>query len=136
MLFVKNLPLRELFVHEPMKYPDLRKIWLILVESSRIEVFLFSAIYVTSFFIWLWSIYKSFTESSKNSTFILKNLPNIQHSTWYSTRYSTRYSTWGEVTRPWSINFTIRLWLNFGHRLLVFALTTNFESGPRFANIW
>ena len=64
-------------------------------------------------------------------TFILKDSPNIQ----YSTRYWTRYSTSGRVTQPQFINFTIRLRLNLGHPLLVFALTTNLESGPRFANI-
>ena len=41
----------------------------------------------------------------------------------------------GRVTRPWSINFTIWLWLNLGHRLLVFASTTNLESEPSFADI-
>ena len=62
-----------------------------------------------------------------NLTFIFKNSPNI--------RYSTRYSTRGRVTRPRSINFTIRLWLYLGLRLLLFASTTNLESGPRFADI-
>ena len=67
------------------------------------------------------------TESSKNLTFILKNSPNIL--------YSTQYLTRGWVTRPWSINFTFRLRLDLDHRLLVFSLTTNLESGPRFADI-
>ena len=49
--------------------------------------------------------------------------------------YSTRYSTRGRVTRPRSINFTIRLRLDSCHQLLVFALTMNLESGPRFADI-
>ena len=60
--------------------------------------------------------------------FILKNLPNIQNS--------TRYLTQGRVTRPRSINFTIRIGLDLGHRLLESASTTNLESGPRFADIW
>ena len=51
------------------------------------------------------------------------------------TRYSTQYLTRARVTRPQSINFTIRLGLNLGHRLLVFASTTNLKSRPRFANI-
>ena len=46
------------------------------------------------------------------------------------------YSTRGWVTRTRSINFIIRLRLDLGLRLLVFALTTNLESRPRFANIW
>ena len=71
-------------------------------------------------------------DSSKNSTFILKNSPNIRYSSWYSTRYSTQR----RVTWPRSNNFTIRLWLDLSHQLLVFALTTNLESGPRFADIW
>ena len=70
-------------------------------------------------------------ESRKNSTFILKNSHNIRYSTHNSTRYSTR----GRVTQPQSINFTIRLRLDLGHRLLVFPLTMNLESGPRFADI-
>ena len=64
--------------------------------------------------------------------FILKTSPNIR----YSTRYLTRYLTRGQVTRPQSINFTIRLQLDLGHWLLVFALTTNLESGPRFFDMW
>ena len=59
-----------------------------------------------------------------------------RYSTQYSTRYSTRYSTQGQVTRPQSINFTNPLLLNLGHRLLIFATTTNLESGPRFIQIW
>ena len=47
----------------------------------------------------------------------------------------TLYSTRGRVTRPRSINYATWLRLNLGHRLLVFALTTNLESGPRFADI-
>ena len=35
--------------------------------------------------------------------------------------YSTWYSTRGRVTRPQSTNFTIRLRLDLGHRLLVIA---------------
>ena len=63
-------------------------------------------------------------DSSKNSTFVLKKA-----------RLITQYSTWGWVTRPRSINFTFWLQLNLGHRLLVFASTTNLELGPRFADI-
>ena len=48
------------------------------------------------------------------------------------TRYSTQYLTRARVTRPQSINFTIRLGLNLGHRLLVFASTTNLKSGHRY----
>ena len=59
--------------------------------------------------------------------FILEKSANIQ--------YLTRYLTWGQVTRPQSITFTIGLQLNLGHRHLVFASTTNFKSGPRFAKI-
>ena len=69
-------------------------------------------------------------ESSKNSTFILKNSPNIRYLSWYLTRYLTR----GRVTRPQSSNFIIRLGLDLGHQLLVFASPTNLESGPRFAD--
>ena len=53
-------------------------------------------------------------------TFMLKNSPNI----WYSTRYSTRYLTRSRVNWPWSNNFTIRLRLDLGHQLLVFASMT------------
>ena len=38
------------------------------------------------------------------------------------------YESW--ATRPRSINFTIRLRLNLGHRLLLFTSTMNLESGP------
>ena len=62
--------------------------------------------------------------TGKNSTFILKKLANIQ------------YLTWGRVTWPRSIKFTIRLRLDLGHGHLVFASTTNLESRPRFAKIW
>ena len=48
----------------------------------------------------------------------------------------TLYSTRGQETLPQFINFTIRLRLDLGHRLLIFALTTNLESGPRLADIW
>ena len=59
----------------------------------------------------------------------------MQYLTQYSTWYSTRYLTRGRVTRPRSINFTIRLKLDLGNQLLVVASTTNLESGPRFADI-
>ena len=49
-------------------------------------------------------------ESSKNLTFILKHSPTIQ------------YSTRGRVTQPPSINFTIRLRLDLGHRLCCVGL--------------
>ena len=54
-----------------------------------------------------------------------------------STRYSVAIKIW-RITRPrFAIrNFTILLRLDLGHRLLVFALTTNLESGPRLADIW
>ena len=79
-------------------------------------------------------------ESSKNLTFILKNSPNIQYLTWYL----TQYSTWGQVTWPWSINFTIGLRLDLGHQILVFVLTTNLEKisilssrlSPLFSPFW
>ena len=77
-----------------------------------------------------------FSDSSKNSTFILKNSPNIRYSSRYLTRYSTRYSTRGRVTQPQSNNFTIQLQLDLGHQLLVFASTTNLESGPGLADTW
>ena len=51
-------------------------------------------------------------------------------------QYLTRYSTRGQVTRPRSIKFSIRLWLDLGHGHLVFASTTNLESGPCFAKIF
>ena len=75
-------------------------------------------------------------DSSKNSTLVLKNSPNIWYSSRHSTRYSTRYSTRGRVTLPQSNNFTIRLRLDLGHQLLVFASMTNLELGPCLANTW
>ena len=82
-------------------------------------------------------LYKlSIPESSKNSTFLLKNSPNIRYSTQYLTQYLTRYSTRGRRTRPQSIIFTNRNRLDSGHRVLVFAPTASVESGLRFAEIW
>ena len=64
--------------------------------------------------------------------FLLKNSLKI----WYSPRYLPWYLTRGRVTRPRSIKFTIRLRLDLGDRLLVFASTMNIELVPRFAEIW
>ena len=62
---------------------------------------------------------------------LLKRTPSYSTQVWVEYPYSTR----GRVTRPWSINFTIRLRIDLGHRLLVFTSATNLESRPRFANI-
>ena len=77
---------------------------------------------------WLWyHIYKLLLpDSSQNSTFIQNNR--------LITPYSPRYSTRGWVIRPGSINFTVWLRLDLGHRLLVFASLTNLKLGPRFAD--
>ena len=50
-------------------------------------------------------------------------------------------SSWhGKATlptpRPRFFNFAIRLRLDLGYKALIFASTTNLESGPRFADIW
>ena len=63
----------------------------------------------------------------------------LSFKTWlitrYSPRYSPRYSTQGRVTRPRFFNSAIWLRLDLGYKALIFALTTNLESGPRFADI-
>ena len=49
----------------------------------------------------------------------------------------TIYWTQGPGTQPHSINFTIWIQLDLGHRLLVIAVTTtNLESWPCFPDIW
>ena len=60
----------------------------------------------------------------------------ILKKTWLITRYSTWYSTRGQVTRVWFFKFMTRLCLSLGLNLAIFALTTNIEAGPRFAQIW
>ena len=45
-------------------------------------------------------------------------------------KYLPQYLTQGLVTRPQSINFTMWLRLSLGNKALVFASTTNLESGP------
>ena len=90
-----------------VEYLYCRRIWWILVESSRTEVVVFLTIYGHSqIIIRLWPIYR---------------------------RYSCHYRIGLHYI---TINFTIRLRLDLGHRLLVFALTTNLELGPSFADIW
>ena len=47
-----------------------------------------------------------------------------------------RYSLQDHKLRPQTIIFLLHLLFNLGNKVLLFALTTNLQSGPRFADIW
>ena len=87
-----------------VEYLYFRQIWRILVESSRIE-----------------PRYSCFRSIMGHSQIIMVGI----HSTvgkWAKRMLDTTVET--------TIKFTIPLRLNLGHGHLVFALTTNLESGP------
>ena len=117
----------SIFDSQPwVKYLYFKWIWRILLESSRIELkySCFQPFMVYSqIIIWLWPI-----NTSKNLTFLLKKLANIQYSTQYSTRCSTRYLTRSQVTWPWSIKFTIRLGPSTRLRSQTFSIRLDNES--------
>ena len=55
---------------------------------------------------------------------------------WLITWYLTWNLTSGRVIWPEFLNFPIRFRLDLGYKALIFASTTNLESGSRFADIW
>ena len=69
----------------------------------------------------------------KNLTFILKTQVTYNSKMADSTSI---FASIFDLTWPRSINFMNRPRLGLGHITSVFALSTNFESGPWFAGIW
>ena len=123
-----------------VEYLYFRQIWLILLKSSRVwpryscfRPFMGHSLII----IRLWPIYTNFYHLNWDKTGLL----NLKTRLIFHIRLDIRLCIQldirlgGRVTQPRSINFTIRLQLNLGHRLLVSALTMNLKSGPCFADI-